>query len=270
MVSSRLLPDLPNDPAKTNWVEKAGGLPDYITRVAKHIFYDVPGKYTEDHAIAAAVEITKKRAASGNKEAQVGYAEWLRKRGQTKLSVTQQYRNDNPTVRSNSNTKGYPIGSKAKLAAAIKLYKMHKAKYTPEKRSAIKAHILAQAKRLGVTVSLANPMGGAMERRFNEQAHRRVGGKFAPKPGAPTKAPNAPTSKPQSVQQQLTALRVGDEYNIPGIDGKIIKTVDGFKVTGPNGFTTTASNVTSAMAVAANLIRKKGGKNNDSKTNSTS
>lgn len=47
-------PDLPNKPGKTNWVEKEGGLPSFIKRVAKHIMYD--GGLTESHAIAAAVQ----------------------------------------------------------------------------------------------------------------------------------------------------------------------------------------------------------------------
>jgi hypothetical protein len=51
---SSVHPDLPNKPDKTNWVERQGGLPNFIMRVAKHIMYD--GGLTESHAIAAAVQ----------------------------------------------------------------------------------------------------------------------------------------------------------------------------------------------------------------------
>lgn len=51
---SSVHPDLPNKPDKTNWVEKTGGLPNFIMRVAKHIMYD--GGLSESHAIAAAVQ----------------------------------------------------------------------------------------------------------------------------------------------------------------------------------------------------------------------
>lgn len=51
--SSRIHPELPNKPGKTNWVEQQGGLPDFIRRVAKHIMAD--SGYSESRAIAAAV-----------------------------------------------------------------------------------------------------------------------------------------------------------------------------------------------------------------------
>lgn len=51
---SSVHPDLPNKPGVTNWVERSGGLPSFIKRVAKHIMYD--GGLSESHAIAAAVQ----------------------------------------------------------------------------------------------------------------------------------------------------------------------------------------------------------------------
>lgn len=39
MPSSRSYPNLDRSP-KSNWVEKAGGLPDYIERIAKHLHYE--------------------------------------------------------------------------------------------------------------------------------------------------------------------------------------------------------------------------------------
>lgn len=79
--SSRTHPDLPNKPGgPDNWVEKVGGLPSFIKRIAKHIFYDSPGM-TVSHAIAAAVERVKVLAAKGNAKAIKALAEWEAKRG---------------------------------------------------------------------------------------------------------------------------------------------------------------------------------------------
>lgn len=78
--SSKTHPDLPNKPGgPDNWVEKVGGLPSYIKRTAKHIFYDSPGM-TVSHAIAAAVERIKKLAAKGNAEAIAALAQWEAKK----------------------------------------------------------------------------------------------------------------------------------------------------------------------------------------------
>src|SRR5690349_20814371 len=79
--SSRTHPDLPNKPGgPDNWVEKVGGLPDFIKRIAKHIFYDSQ-PMTVSHAIAAAVERVKVLAAKGNAKAVAALAQWEAKRG---------------------------------------------------------------------------------------------------------------------------------------------------------------------------------------------
>jgi hypothetical protein len=62
-VDSKLLPPLKNDPAKTNWWEKVGGLPDLVTRVAKHL---VSEKHkTESTAIATAISQIRKVCSTG-------------------------------------------------------------------------------------------------------------------------------------------------------------------------------------------------------------
>lgn len=184
--SSRTHPELPNKPGKTNWEEKRGGLPSYIDRVAKHIMYD--SGYTESRAIAAAISQTKKRAATGNKEAIAAIAQWEKMKAGTKK------------------------------------------------------------------VSLSTVVTPGRQRQFNEALHVRVGGRFASKGGGAQ-----PVAKPQTARAQIASLDVGDAYNIPGIDGKIKRTAAGFEVTGPGGFKTVASTVTSAMAVAARLIKAKKG-----------
>jgi len=81
--SSRTHPDLPNKPGgPDNWVEKSGGLPSYIKRIAKHIYYDGSlSPRTVSHAIAAAVERVKVLAAKGNAQAVAALAQWEAKRG---------------------------------------------------------------------------------------------------------------------------------------------------------------------------------------------
>lgn len=58
--SSRIHPGLDRSP-KENWVDKAGGLPNYIERIAKHLHSD--RGMTISHAIAAAINRVKKWAA---------------------------------------------------------------------------------------------------------------------------------------------------------------------------------------------------------------
>jgi hypothetical protein len=61
--SSASLPDIPNKPGKTNWVEKAGGLPKYIERIAKHLHSEKG--MTVSRAIATAVNTVKRWCAGG-------------------------------------------------------------------------------------------------------------------------------------------------------------------------------------------------------------
>lgn len=64
MVSSRAYPDLERNPGPgDNWVEKAGGLPTYIERIAKHLHYEKG--MTISHAIATAVNTVKRWARKG-------------------------------------------------------------------------------------------------------------------------------------------------------------------------------------------------------------
>lgn len=87
--SSASHPDLPNKPGKTNWIEKAGGLPPYISRIAKHLVADQG--FTVSHAIAAAVNTVKRWAKGGGDvtpatraKAQKALAQWNAKRGKAR------------------------------------------------------------------------------------------------------------------------------------------------------------------------------------------
>lgn len=64
MASSRIYPTLERKPGgPDNWVEAAGGLPDYIERIAKHLHYEQG--MTISHAIATAVNTVKRWARKG-------------------------------------------------------------------------------------------------------------------------------------------------------------------------------------------------------------
>lgn len=64
LVSSRVYPGLERDPGPNdNWVEKAGQLPDYIERIAKHLHYEQG--FTISHAIATAINTVKRWARGG-------------------------------------------------------------------------------------------------------------------------------------------------------------------------------------------------------------
>lgn len=76
-------PSLERSPGnKDNWVEKVGGLPSYIERIAKHIHYD--SGLSISHSIAAAVERVKVLAAKGNPQAVAALAQWNAKKAKTK------------------------------------------------------------------------------------------------------------------------------------------------------------------------------------------
>lgn len=261
---STVHPDIPNKPGVTNWVEQAGGLPKYIERVAKHIHHD--SGYDVSSAIAAAVSQTKKRAAKGNAQAVRAIAQWQRMKAK-KMSVSKEYRKSAPTTKSKTGgSQGYPIKDRKKLMSAVRLYKMHKSKYSPEQAKRIRSHILGAAKKLDANVNLSNdnPFELALGRReFNENLHRRgPGGKFAPKGGGSSgqskvnKKPTRKTGPGQTAMARIERLNKGQVFDIPGVDGQIKRTDSGFEITGPNGFKTTASSAAEAMAVAARVLKK--------------
>lgn len=64
MPDSRTLPDPPNKPGKSNWVEKSGGLPDFIKRIAKQVHAANPG-WPWSRAIATAASQAEKVCATG-------------------------------------------------------------------------------------------------------------------------------------------------------------------------------------------------------------
>lgn len=84
---SSALPEIPNKKGKSNWVEKAGGLPDFIDRVAKHIQASNPA-YSTSRVIASAVSQVKKMAAKGNAKAVAAVAAWEKMKASTKADLS--------------------------------------------------------------------------------------------------------------------------------------------------------------------------------------
>ena len=63
MPNSKAYPGLERVPGKQNWVDKAGGLPSYIERIAKHLHYEKGMDI--GHSIAIAVNTVKRWATAG-------------------------------------------------------------------------------------------------------------------------------------------------------------------------------------------------------------
>lgn len=63
LASSKTYPKLERVPGKQNWVDKSGGLPAYIERIAKHLHYEKGMDISR--AIAVAVNTVKRWAAGG-------------------------------------------------------------------------------------------------------------------------------------------------------------------------------------------------------------
>lgn len=71
--SSKTHPGLDRSPKK-NWVDREGGLPSYVERIAKHIHAD--SGLPVGQAIAAAINHCRRLAAKGNVQAQKALAQW--------------------------------------------------------------------------------------------------------------------------------------------------------------------------------------------------
>jgi hypothetical protein len=84
---SSIHPDLERKPGgPDNWVEKAGGLPSYIDRIAKHIHSD--SGLSISHAIASAVNRVKILCAKGNAQACAAVGSWEKKKASTRIKTT--------------------------------------------------------------------------------------------------------------------------------------------------------------------------------------
>jgi hypothetical protein len=86
MVSSRVYPSLERKKGgPDNWVERTGGLPDFIERVAKHLHYEEGMSISR--AIATAVSQCKKWCAKGNAKACKAIAQWEGKKARARAAT---------------------------------------------------------------------------------------------------------------------------------------------------------------------------------------
>lgn len=161
--SSKTHPGLERVPGKQNWVDHAGGLPNYIERIAKHIHAD--SGYTISHAIASAVNRVKKLIATGSPatkaKAAKALAQWeaKKKRGNKNLTdgelIKEVVINMSESPGDKAGTKSAGVTDKKKLLAAIALYRSKKSSYSPEERAKIEARLKSSQQRLGMKVGLS-------------------------------------------------------------------------------------------------------------------
>ena len=222
--SSRTHPGLPERPGgPDNWVEKVGGLPDFIRRIAKHIFYDSPGM-TVSHAIAAAVNRVKKLAAKGNPKAIKALAQWTAKKAA-------------------AHSLGYS-------ELEVEYYDLAYA------GGGSSAH-LVQRRRLtystyGNTTSARST--GVKGASFDESKHNRTsGGQFGEKI-----TPGELIAARRQIEGKLTNLRVGQVYKLPNDVGWVKRTPGGYFIQGNGGFTASVRTLSEAIVASASLLVKKG------------
>lgn len=224
--SSKTHPDLPNKPGgPDNWVERVGGLPDFIKRVAKHIFYDSPGM-TVSHAIAAAVEQCKKWAAKGNPKAIAAIAQWEAKKGRSHAQ----------SAAKKVSRKLSDNGNGLKVIDLAILKQKRGTKYSTFGNS---------------TSAVSTGVKGAS---YDESKHSRTyGGKFAEKLN-----PSELIAAKRRIEGNLANLQPGQTLKLPGDVGWVKRTAGGYFVQGNGGFTASVRTLSEAIVASATLLVKKG------------
>jgi len=226
--SSRMHPDLPEKPGgPDNWVEQVGGLPSFIKRVAKHIFYDSPGM-TVSHAIAAAVEQCKKWAAKGNPKAAAAIAQWEAKRA----------------------------ASHAKTA--VKKAAKHKLSDNDDEEKYIDLGLLIQRRSSIYSVagnSVSARGTGVKGSSYDETKHpRTTGGQF----GAKISAVDLMAAR-RKIEAGITNLRPGEAFTLPNKVGWVKRMTGGsYFVQGNGGYTASVRTISEAIQAAALLLVKRG------------
>lgn len=212
--SSKIHPDLERKPGgPDNWVEKVGGLPNYIKRIAKHIHSD--SGLSISHAIAAAVERVKVLAAKGNAQAIAALAQWE---------------------------------AKKKASHALS---------EEEVDNIFDLALLKQTRRIAYSTygnSVSAKGTGVKGASYDENKHSRTsGGQFADKLN-----PSELIAAKRQIEGNITNLRVGDTFNLPGKVGWVKRTTGGYFIQGNGGFTASVRTLSEAITAAASLLTKKG------------
>jgi hypothetical protein len=214
--SSRIHPGLDRSP-KENWVDKAGGLPNYIRRIAKHIHSD--SGLSISHAIAAAVNRVKVLCAKGNAEACAAVAEWNKKKAGARIKAT--------SIRGRKLTDlefAELIASGAYTFAVTRV---------STRRSGQR----------GVGASGSN-------RPFDESKYLRgIGGKFASK-----FSPAEMLAGHRLVEAGIINLQVGQTFKLPSGGGWVQRSESGYLVQGPAGIRVAFRTASEAVQAAANIM----------------
>lgn len=216
--SSKIHPGLDKKPGISNWVDKVGGLPDFIERIAKHIHSD--SKLPIDHSIAAAVNRCRELAANGNPKAIKAMAEWEAKKKASKPDVKLASENapkkKAPSFRSVGGVRSVVAGQHS------------------------------QIRNRGTAI-------GSTARQFNEnKIVRDPGGKFDNKAN-----PAALAAARRIVEAAILALQVGASVNLPGGIGWVQRTDGGYMIQGSAGQRIVVRTGSEAVEAAASVLAAK-------------
>lgn len=140
---------------------------------------------------------------------------------------------------------------------AVRSLSVHREKFSTEQQSKIKSHIRRHAKRIGVTLNLANSTSSSAQGETGKTRTqpRQYGGRFGVK-----SATEAPQFTPKQVSEAIDNLKPGQSINLPNNAGKVRRLTNGFQIVSPNGQTNIVLPSAQAAATRANSMAKlKGG-----------
>jgi hypothetical protein len=250
MPSSKVYPDLERKPGgPDNWVEKAGGLPSYIERIAKHLHYEKGMSISR--AIATAVNVVKKMCATGDlnykgkqnanpvskAEACKAVAEWEKKKASGRVKTTE--------VR----------GRKLTDMEFAELIESHGLRVI-ELAAIQSAQPTARPRKARTVRSSPNRAPGASgsNKPFDESKYLRnpANGKFSAK-----FTPAELIAGRRLVEGGITNLQVGQVFELPGDSGWVKRSEGGYLIQGPAGIRVVVRHMSEAIQAAANLIAGK-------------
>lgn len=191
---------LGDKPGINNWVERTGGLPDYIKRIAEEIKGSNP-TWDDGRCIAAAVNTVKRWAVGGTvrehggprvkpdtqAKAAAAVAQWEAKKAASRASVnlavpafelTKKKRDERADTGAALPDGSYPIFDETSLKSALKLVGQSKT-YS---RAQVMAHIVKRAKALGLTKLLPDTYDLAREVELARYVRTPDGAKFYGQP----------------------------------------------------------------------------------------
>lgn len=216
---SSVHPGLDRSP-KENWVDKAGGLPSYIERIAKHLHSD--SGMDISHAIATAVNAAKKMCATGD-------LNWSGKQ------------NVNP-------------GSRAEACKAVAEWEKKKASISIKATDFEFSEIIAEIGFSRLEFVNRAPGASGSNRPFDESKYLRNpgNGKFSAK-----FTPAELIAGRRIVEGSITNLQVGQTVKLPGDAGWVKRSSAGYLVQGPAGLSVSVRTLSEAVQAAANIMAGK-------------